>query len=470
MKASTLRAIRRAPIVGRLDPRRASVRTRSALAAALVMTACFAIGCGVLALVLYRSLESSAQHAAAARAEQISAELRTDTARNLNPSLLATDSQIGAVQIVDGTGKVVASSAGAPKTPLTHVSLDAGNARNVGRAKGPHDTYDLWMSAQKVSLPGGAVTVLVGADQEHVEHLVRKVTALLAVGAPAIIALGVVGTYRLVGAALGPVEAIRARVALISSTDLAERVPVPPTRDVIAHLAITMNAMLARLERGRQAQRRLVGDASHELRSPLATITTALEMAAGRPELMDNELINEALLPEARRMQHLIDELLLLARSDEDALNLRQDDVDLDDLLAAEASRLKNVLSLHIVSHIQACRAVGDRAALARVIRNLVDNAARHATSTVQLDCHYDAGHAVIIVADDGPGIPATERTRIFERFVRLDDARARSSGGSGLGLSIVAEVVRAHHGTVTVGDAAHGGAAFTVTLPTGSR
>lgn len=469
MKTSALRAVRSATILSRLNPRRANVRARSALAAALVMTACFAIGCGVLALVLYRSLQSSAQHAAAARAEQISAELHANSPRDLNPSLLATDSQIGAVQIVDHTGKVLAASAGAPTTPLKTVSLEPGNARSVGRAKGPHDTYDLWITAQQVSLPGGAVTVLVGADQEHVEHLVRKVTALLAAGAPVIIAFGVVGTYRLVGAALGPVEAIRARVALISSTDLAERVPVPPTRDEIAHLASTMNAMLARLERGRDAQRRLVGDASHELRSPLATITTALEMAVGRPELMDSELINEALLPEAHRMQQLIEQLLLLARSDEDALNLRQDDVDLDDLLSAEVSRLRAVGSLHIVSHIQACRAVGDRAALAQVIRNLVDNAARHALSAVELDCRYDAGLAVVTIADDGPGIPVQERARIFERFVRLDHARARTSGGSGLGLAIVAEVVRAHRGTVTVGDARHGGAAFTVTLPTGS-
>jgi signal transduction histidine kinase len=275
-----------------------------------------------------------------------------------------------------------------------------------------------------------------------------------------------VGTYRLVGAALSPVEAIRARVASISSTDLAQRVPIPAIRDEIAHLAATMNAMLARLERGRAAQHRLVSDASHELRSPLATITAALEMASGRPELMDNDLIDESLLPEARRMRQLIEDLLLLARSDEDAMELRRDDVDVDDLLLAEASRLRAIGSVHTVTHIQPCRAVGDRVALARVVRNLVDNAVRHAASTVTMDCRPAAGRAVITIADDGSGIPAQDRARIFERFVRLDPTRTRSSGGSGLGLSIVEQIVRSHDGTVAVGDAANGGAVFTLTLP----
>ena len=231
-----------------------------------------------------------------------------------------------------------------------------------------------------------------------------------------------------------------------------------------------MNAMLARLESGRAAQHRLVSDASHELRSPLATITTALELASGRPELVDNDLLDESLLPEARRMHQLIEDLLLLARSDEDAMELRHEDVDIDDLLLAEASRLRGIGSVHAVTRIAACRAVGDRAALARVIRNLVDNAVQHASSTVTMACHPESGHAVITIADDGPGISAHDRERIFQRFVRLDPARTRSSGGSGLGLSIVEQIVRSHHGTVAVGDAARGGAVFTLRLPLGQH
>jgi signal transduction histidine kinase len=467
---AALGAHREVLIVGRLNSMHASMRTRSAVAAAVVMTVCLAGAGGVLLLVLYRSLQSTAQGAAAARAEQISVQLRTDTPRDVDPSLLVTDSQIGAVQIVDDTGTVLAASNGAPTSPLVTTSLSNGQARSVGRVEGPGSSFDYWVSARGTAVPGKPVTILVGADREPVESVVTKVAALLAFGSPVIIALVVVGTYRLVGAALGPVEAIRARVASISSTDLAQRVPIPATRDEVAHLATTMNAMLARLERGRAAQHRLVSDASHELRSPLATITAALEMASGRPELMDNDLIDEALLPEARRMRQLIEDLLLLARSDEDAMELRRDDVDIDDLLQAEASRLRAIGSVHTVTHIEACRTVGDRAALARVVRNLVDNAVRHASTTVTMDCRPEAAHAVITIADDGPGIPAQDRARVFERFVRLDPTRTRSSGGSGLGLSIVEQIVRSHHGTVAVSDAAHGGAVFTLTLPLGQQ
>src|SRR6476646_9824536 len=401
-------------IVGRLNPMRASVRTRSALAAAVAMTLSLAIAGGVLLLVLYRSLESTAQGAAAARAEQISAQLRTDTPREVDPSLLVTDSQIGAVQIVDDTGTVLAASNGASTSPLVTTSLSNGQARTLGRVEGPGRSFDYWVSARATAVPGGSVTILVGADREPVESVVTKVAALLAVGSPVIIALVVVGTYRLVGAALGPVEAIRSRVASISSTDL--------------------------------------------------------ETSSRRPELMDNDLIDESLLPEARRMQQLIEDLLLLARSDEDAMELRRDDVDVDDLLLAEASLLRPMGSVHTVIHIQPCRTVGDRVALARVVRNLVDNAVRHAASTVTLDCRPVAGNAVIAIADDGPGIPAQDRARVFERFVRLDPTRTRSSGGSGLGLSIVEQIMRSHHGTVAVGAAANGGAVFTLTLPLGQQ
>src|SRR5258705_3305594 len=130
-------------------------------------------------------------------------------------------------------------------------------------------------------------------------------------------------------------------------------------------------------------------------------------MASGRPELMDNDLIDESLLPEARRMRQLIEDLLLLARSDEDAMELRRDDVDADDLLLAEASRLRAMGSVHTVTHIEACRTVGDRVALARVVRNLVDNAVRHAASTVTMDCRPVAGRPVITSGDYGAALPS---------------------------------------------------------------
>lgn len=165
-------------------------------------------------------------------------------------------------------------------------------------------------------------------------------------------------------------------------------------------------------------------------------------------------------------MHHLIEDLLLLARSDEATLTLQQVDVDLDDLLFDEEVRLRGRPGLLTQSRISPCRVTGDRAALSRAVRNLVDNAARHARTVVTLECHADSGSAVLTVADDGPGIAPEDRARVFERFVRLDPTRSRTSGGTGLGLAIVDQIVRAHHGTVTVGESSDGGALLTVTLP----
>jgi len=452
-------------VIKRLRSLYSGVRTRTALAAAAVMTACLAIAGGLLLLVLYRSLESTAETAAGLRAEHIAAQLRSGDFDDLESALLATDGHIAVVQVVGASGMIRAASNGAPRSPLTAVTLADGQARYVGRVESATGE-EYWVSARGAVADGAPVTVLVGVDREPVEEIVTVVGVLLAVGAPILIVLVAAGTFRLVGAALRPVEAIRTRVASISSADLTERVPVPRTHDEIAELATTMNGMLTRLEHGRAAQLRLVSDVSHELRSPLATITTALELASARPELMDRALIDESLLPESHRMSRLLEDLLLLARSDEGALGLRGEDVDVDDLLAAEANRLGGSGPVSVVTDIRACRVTGDRAALTRVIRNLVDNAARYARSTVTLSCRPAPDGVVITIADDGPGIPVADRSRIFERFVRLDAARARTSGGTGLGLAIVAEVVRAHRGTVAVDDAAGGGAVFTVALP----
>jgi signal transduction histidine kinase len=158
--------------------------------------------------------------------------------------------------------------------------------------------------------------------------------------------------------------------------------------------------------------------------------------------------------------------LLLLARADERQLLGRSDDVDLDDILDAERVRLQGNSGLAVRASITAARVTGDARQLARMVRNLVDNAARHAASKVELRCGLQGGVAVIRVADDGPGIQPEQRTRVFDRFVRLDTSRARDFGGSGLGLAIVAEIVAAHRGTVKISDRCGGGACFTVTLP----
>ena len=323
------------------------------------------------------------------------------------------------------------------------------------------------MHAVLVAVGGNTTTsdpmhfvVLYAAPLAAVDAAQDTVMFYLMIGVPILIIVAGAATYVFSGRALRPVEAIRARVASMSEKDLAERVPVPVARDEVGRLAETMNEMIARLEQAQNVQRRFVADASHELRSPLATIGAGLEL------LHDSDPGTVgALQGETQRLGRLVDDLLLLARADERGLQPRHDEVDLDEIAEAERGRPYDD-GVRTEVHAEHVRVVGDRGQLVRVLRNLVDNARRHARSRVVVTLGREGDRAALDVADDGPGVPASDRIRIFERFVRLDDARARSDGGSGLGLAIVAEVVAAHNGRVWVEDAPGGGALFRVRLP----
>lgn len=448
-----------------LRPRSWTVRVRSAVASTLVVAVCLIIAGAALLGVLYDSLENSARAAAEARALQVSEQLESDTDGEIEDSLLATDGQIGIVQVVDPSGVVLTTSRGDGSAALSTEQVIAPQSENLGRMESD-ELGDFWVTGRGISTSSGSVTVLVGADREPVEKVVSTVAVLLAIVGPIVVALVAFATNRLVGAALSPVERIRSRVASISSHQLEERIPVPSAGDEIARLADTMNEMLGRLQAGQRAQQRFVSDASHELRSPLSTITTALELAASRPDLLDEALIDESLLPEAHRMRQLIEDLLLLARSDEKSSTTCLVDVDLDDLLYEEGKRTQSMSQLDVRISIVPVRVRGDRDTLARMVRNLVDNAVRHADRTVELTCFEDDGTAVVFVDDDGRGIADSDRSRIFERFVRLDASRTRDGGGAGLGLSIVAGTVAAHHGSVHVTRSPFGGARFQIRIP----
>lgn len=334
----------------------------------------------------------------------------------------------------------------------------------------------------EVSLPGGEHPYLVvteDADQGDEEYVVVVAVALedvadstaallppLLVGVPLVLLL-VGGTTWLVAArALAPVERIRQEADRITGDRLDRRVPEPASRDEVGRLARTVNRMLGRLEESRDRQRQFVADASHELRSPLASIRQTAEVASAHPDALPPGELAEAVLEESERMQRLIEQLLLLSRADEGAALRSRDDVDLDDLVLTEAARVRRTGLTVDTTGVGAGRVRGDRLALGTVVRNLVDNAVRHARTTIALTLRGDADGLELVVEDDGPGIPLEDRERVFERFVRLDEARARDAGGSGLGLAIVRDIVAAHDGTVTVGAGAHDGARFAVRLP----
>lgn len=227
-----------------------------------------------------------------------------------------------------------------------------------------------------------------------------------------------------------------------------------------------MNDMLARIESGHIAQRQFVGDASHELRSPLTAIISALDVAVAHPELWDLQLAKETLAPEAQRMRVLVEDLLLLARADEHGLISHLETVRIDELVTGEVARIRRTCSHTVELTADEVELTGDDTTLPRMIRNLLDNAARHANSWIEVSVRARAGQAMVTVADDGPGIPAADRVRVFDRFVRLDTARSRGDGGSGLGLAIAGEIATAHGGSIEVDDRIGGGTIMRVQLP----
>ena len=441
------------------------ISARSALVAATVVFVALTAAGAILAAVLYRSMLSGIDSTAAARVGEVAASLETGGAAGLDADLLSTDERILAVQIITPDGTVVRRSSSAPDTPMVPIS-EIGDGLHIGMPEQESPYGPIRFSAQSVDGPGGRYTVLVGEGSQVVFATVKAVVIALALAAPIVVVVSAAMTYLLVSRSMRSVDAIRTRVSEISTSDLTERVPVPEKRDEISALALTMNEMLARIEAGHSAQQRFVGDASHELRSPLTTIISALEVAVAHPELLNGELAKTTLIPEAHRMQALIDDLLLLARADERGLTMAHDDVDMDDLVAVETERLSRESSLEVRADVTPARIVGDAVRLSRMLRNLLDNAARHAKSEVAVAAHAHGDHAALTVDDDGPGIAPADRGRVFDRFVRLDANRSRSAGGAGLGLAIVREIVAAHQGTVSITDRPGGGTRVTVQLP----
>jgi signal transduction histidine kinase len=285
---------------------------------------------------------------------------------------------------------------------------------------------------------------------------------------PVLLAVVAAVTWLVTGRALRPVEAIRAEMAEIRASDLSRRVPEPASRDEVAALARTTNETLAALEESVERQRRFVADASHELRSPIASLRTHLEVAAAHPALLEVD----DLLADVVRLQHLAADLLLLARLDAEGAPpdgpRGRGPVDLGALVREELGQRARTDRLPVRAELGAepAEVPGNRGQLARVLGNLVDNAQRHARSAVSVGLRRDGAWVVLAVADDGPGVPGAERERIFERFVRLDDARSRDAGGAGLGLAIARDVARRHGGTLSVRDAPGGGALFELRLP----
>jgi signal transduction histidine kinase len=457
---------------------RASIRLRTTALAVLVMAVALAVGAVTLVLLTRASLRGGIEDMAEERATALAAQI---SASGL-PAAVSS----------------AASSTPSGRTDLSPEDEDDDTRWRVLDASGtvvlaspPGDDED--QHFLRVTEDAGAYTVVVEASLEEVGDATRALVTPLVIGVSGVMVLVGGVTWVVVTGALAPVERIRREVEEITGERLDRRVPIPVARDEIHRLASTMNRMLVRLQDSRDRQQRFVADASHELRSPLAGIRQAAEVARTHPGALPEGELAEAVLEEAGRMERLVEQLLLLTRTGGAGVRQRQD-VDIDDLALAEVRRVRRAGLTVDSSGVGAGRVRGDRTALAQVVRNLVDNAARHAHGTVAVAVrsgsdvsggnggsgdgggsgnggragYGDAGGdgVTLVVEDDGAGIPESERERVFERFVRLDEARDRDAGGSGLGLAIVREIVTAHGGTVTVSTSALGGARFVVRLP----
>jgi signal transduction histidine kinase len=418
-----------------------------------------------LVLALRRAMTESIETAAELRARDIATALSSGE----RPDVTTSEPDSVIVQVVDVAGTVVLSS-GQVVGDAPVVGGTPANGRRVKieiRDDGEVERDSFLVVARRATTADGPAVVLVGRTFEQVTSSTRTMIAYLALGLPIVLALVGVITWLIVGRALAPVERMRAEVTEISARELHRRVPEPDTDDEIGRLGRTLNDMLGRLERSQAQQRQFVSDASHELRNPLTTIRNAAEVARAHPAGASTDQLADDVLAEGHRLESLVDDLLWMARADEGTLPAQRVLVDLDDLVLAEGRRMSETTTVRVDTRaVSAGQVIGDATQLRRLLRNLTDNATRHAASAIALSLRETDGEVVLFVDDDGAGIDAADRQRVFDRFVRLDEARTRESGGSGLGLAIAAEIVEAHDGEVRIGDAPLGGARFEVHFP----
>lgn len=451
--------------MGDVTRRWGSVRTRTTVLATAVVGVTLALGAILLVVTLDHSLTIRGDRLAQARAHDLAAL----AANNALPRVLTNVDVDGVAQVVDSSGHVLAASRNIRgRGPISnfHPSGNAPVVRTIDNAPDDSDTenYRVWvLSAQTRS---GSVTVYVGNSLEAIAEASRALRRSLLVGVPVMLALLAFFTWLVIGRALRPVEDIRAEVATISDKALHRRVPVPHVDDEIGRLATTMNQMLDRLESGSQRQREFVADASHELQSPLAAFRTQLEVARTYPTSADWAAIASDLLGDCEQMERLVRDLLFLAREQDNRSSRGNEPLDLDDIVLQEAARCRTTAGVSInTSNVSGAPVRGSRDELRRLVRNLVENAVKHAKASVRLTASSDSQHSRLDVEDDGPGVPPHDRDRVFDRFYRADASRSRASGGTGLGLAIARAIAERHHGCLELVDS-ETGAHFVLLLP----
>ncbi len=446
----------------RMRSRLSSVRVRTTAFATLVVTVALVLGGGLLLVVQQHALVSGLERSARSRATDVTVLAQR---RALPPTLTAAREDAAFTQVVDTRGAVVAASENLDGELPVLATIPKPGASLVTKTVASLDGR-FRIAVRRVETATGPVVVYAGDNLSAVDDATRQLATLLAIGLPILVGLVGLMTWWVTGRALRPVEAIRAEVTSIGESELHRRVPEPAARDEVGRLARTMNAMLARLDLAADRQRRFVSDASHELQSPLTSLRARLEVnlrSKVDPDWRANERDS---LDEVIEMQRLVDDLLTLARIDSRTPLRRRVPVDLDEIALREAERLRARGRVDVDVHqVGAGQVLGDPDQLTRALRNVLDNAERYARREVVVALASSTEGVVLDVRDDGVGVPVEDRSRIFERFARVDDARTRGGASTGLGLAITRAIVRDHGGEVTVEDA-ETGARFVVRLP----
>ncbi len=438
--------------------RRRSLRARITLAS----TAGLALALAAAALLLSIALAVSLTHGLDNSARQGAAEVAAlaDTGRLPDPVPVAPGTL--SVQVLDAQGRIVDVSPDAdrllPLLPPAQAAANARDGRTVFLNGRPYGLAGPVRVATARTRDGG--TVIAAVAYAQVGDSLAILGRALATGMPLLLLLLAGASWVIVGSTLRPVAELRRGAEEVTRTGRPHALAVPVAQDEVRSLAITLNDMLARLGAAQERQRGLISDTAHELRSPIASIRTQLEVALDHPDSQDWPQTAADVLADTLRLAQLAEDLLVLARLDERSRPRQSRPVDLAGLAREEVARYAGARIPVLLTEGQPCLVSGDPDGLRRMLGNLIDNAARYAGSRVGVSVVPDGASARLTVADDGPGIPPADRERAFGRFTRLDTDRSREAGGAGgagLGLAIVRATAQAHGGSAWLEDAAPG-------------
>jgi len=455
-----------APPLPRRWPRPRALRTRVTVVASLGITAAIVLGVAVMYLLQIQSLRRTIDDQLRTYATQIAQSAAGGTwPKILAPSSLDPNTE---AQVIAPDGSVLAATRTLVGLPPVYLLAPGSDVPIRQKAADGVLPGEVRIVAVRTTAGGRPVTIVTATSTGLLNQVNSGFARNLVIALPIILIAAAAAIWLVVGWALRPVERICRAVTGITSAGLSRRIPEPGTSDEIDHLAKTMNDMLTRLDDSARRQQRFVADASHELRSPLAAIRTTLEVGLAHADQAPWPVIADRAVQQAARLEDLIHQLLLLARADERLLTAHRQLVDLGQLLRGILARIHPHpvgIDLDLAPEVVT---VGNPDHLERLFRNVIDNALRFARTRVVIRAASATTTVQVEILDDGPGIPATERDRVFDRFVRLSSSRERSSGTTGLGLAIAREIATAHGGQITAAgrDGEGDGARIVVTLP----